>query len=309
MRELLRHPYVRNDEEAPANFEIPKIVVSEDQVRNSIVRTSDEEDETAQQQHATQARRTPSPLGRQQAPSPSILTGGRPPQPPRSVSPCSPVRDKRQRGATFTQHHGVNLGQLDVEPLGKPQKQHQDPVSLLQSSPRSPSALLGDAQGKKTSFNTLGGSAGGSPAMDLGGQPRAHSPTSPAVTSPVSLTGGGFSGLGSTTSSLASTQVKNKSRSQTVVVGAGESPHGDALVTGSPPEAGPGQAARTAHVFKRKHWHTPKCCFYCGKWIYGVGKQGFSCIHCECPVHVKCVNSSFQNSCCEQYKSRPQKGS
>eukprot|EP01064_Diplonema_japonicum_P008624 TRINITY_DN16065_c0_g1_i1.p1 TRINITY_DN16065_c0_g1~~TRINITY_DN16065_c0_g1_i1.p1 ORF type:complete len:480 (+),score=42.16 TRINITY_DN16065_c0_g1_i1:70-1509(+) len=70
------------------------------------------------------------------------------------------------------------------------------------------------------------------------------------------------------------------------------------------PPPTPEPVTRTAHIFKRKHWHMPHWCFYCGKCIYGVGKQGFSCILCDCPVHVKCVDSSSQLSCCEQYLSR-----
>eukprot|EP01064_Diplonema_japonicum_P019187 TRINITY_DN2788_c0_g1_i1.p1 TRINITY_DN2788_c0_g1~~TRINITY_DN2788_c0_g1_i1.p1 ORF type:complete len:494 (+),score=86.52 TRINITY_DN2788_c0_g1_i1:87-1484(+) len=59
---------------------------------------------------------------------------------------------------------------------------------------------------------------------------------------------------------------------------------------------------RTDHVFQRKHWHTPHWCFMCNKFIYGLGRQGFSCINCACPVHIKCVDVAC-NSSCEEFRA------
>ena len=69
---------------------------------------------------------------------------------------------------------------------------------------------------------------------------------------------------------------------------------------GPPPDSG--FRIGTPHVFARKHWHSPHWCFVCKKFIYGIGRQGFSCVNCQCPVHIKCVDIATDKSCCEFYR-------
>eukprot|EP01060_Flectonema_neradi_P012372 TRINITY_DN19202_c0_g1_i1.p1 TRINITY_DN19202_c0_g1~~TRINITY_DN19202_c0_g1_i1.p1 ORF type:complete len:466 (+),score=70.18 TRINITY_DN19202_c0_g1_i1:188-1399(+) len=58
---------------------------------------------------------------------------------------------------------------------------------------------------------------------------------------------------------------------------------------------------KSDHEFSKQF--LPGLCFYCGKFIYGKGKQ---CKKCRCPVHVKCVTAAEQHSWCEQYLNRVQ---
>eukprot|EP01060_Flectonema_neradi_P010672 TRINITY_DN17759_c0_g1_i1.p1 TRINITY_DN17759_c0_g1~~TRINITY_DN17759_c0_g1_i1.p1 ORF type:complete len:479 (+),score=65.04 TRINITY_DN17759_c0_g1_i1:179-1438(+) len=74
---------------------------------------------------------------------------------------------------------------------------------------------------------------------------------------------------------------------------------------GPPPDSG--FRTGTPHVFSRKHWHSPHWCFICKKFIYGVGRQGFSCVNCLCPVHIKCVEAATDKSCCEFYRESKKK--
>ncbi|KAJ9460454.1 CBL-interacting serine/threonine-protein kinase 23 [Diplonema papillatum] len=62
-------------------------------------------------------------------------------------------------------------------------------------------------------------------------------------------------------------------------------------------KSSPSDSRQCAHVFQRKHWNSPRWCFICKKFIYGIGKQGFSCINCSCPVHIKCVEAADGSSC------------
>ena len=363
MHEIFRHAYVRRGAE-PAEGEdvlgwrIPKIVVSEDQVRNSIVKTNDEEEYRGA-------------VGSRQAAAAALLSGvpaggsgGSASGSPSSQGSGSP-HAHRARGATFSTSTlastlPVNLGGRDVAPLGAKKASprgaptHADPHrrsppntgsgSPTHTVSATPAALLSEAASSTSSaaqppptrnrqrlasFNTLGSG----PCLDMEPLAGAGSPMSPA--SPASP---GFSStLGSSSNGAPlppaaapkspqqqqqRTLQNRASRSRTMVVensqdnlGGHTLPsqlhqhqHPHALATGAAPGTAPGDegipSTRTNHVFKRKHWNVPRWCFYCGKCIYGVGKQGFSCILCECPVHIKCVDASSQNSCCEQYRAR-----
>eukprot|EP00012_Vannella_robusta_P005522 CAMPEP_0206199686 /NCGR_PEP_ID=MMETSP0166-20121206/10413_1 /ASSEMBLY_ACC=CAM_ASM_000260 /TAXON_ID=95228 /ORGANISM="Vannella robusta, Strain DIVA3 518/3/11/1/6" /LENGTH=436 /DNA_ID=CAMNT_0053617843 /DNA_START=1056 /DNA_END=2363 /DNA_ORIENTATION=+ len=44
-----------------------------------------------------------------------------------------------------------------------------------------------------------------------------------------------------------------------------------------------------AHQFAKKHFSKPTWCAHCEKFIWGLGKQGYSCKVCSYPCHPKCT--------------------
>eukprot|EP01102_Stenamoeba_stenopodia_P013479 TRINITY_DN4383_c0_g1_i2.p1 TRINITY_DN4383_c0_g1~~TRINITY_DN4383_c0_g1_i2.p1 ORF type:complete len:128 (-),score=23.86 TRINITY_DN4383_c0_g1_i2:72-455(-) len=49
------------------------------------------------------------------------------------------------------------------------------------------------------------------------------------------------------------------------------------------------------HDFKKIHFNKPTWCSYCNKFIWGVGKQGYSCRACAYPIHKQCMLTTKQN--------------
>eukprot|EP01059_Diplonema_ambulator_P001018 TRINITY_DN1078_c1_g1_i2.p2 TRINITY_DN1078_c1_g1~~TRINITY_DN1078_c1_g1_i2.p2 ORF type:complete len:233 (+),score=40.30 TRINITY_DN1078_c1_g1_i2:968-1666(+) len=229
-------------ERTPKTFKIPKISVSDDQVRNSIVMTGDEvgfdspaSPGSSRARGATFSSRPVGQVFEKPLTVEEMLGGGRPP-------PLQAVQENGSPRISFD-----NLGKKT--PVGSP----KSPISFTSPETASPPSTV--------NFNRM--------------------PQSPVLTDTV------------TRKARASTTLTKPPDFATTEQSKVKNPASPTII-------------RTSHVFKRKHWNIPHWCFYCGKCIYGVGKQGFSCILCECPVHVKCVDSSSQLSCCEQYLNRQQ---
>eukprot|EP00756_Hemistasia_phaeocysticola_P033374 Hpha_TRINITY_DN16462_c0_g1::TRINITY_DN16462_c0_g1_i1::g.161896::m.161896 len=59
----------------------------------------------------------------------------------------------------------------------------------------------------------------------------------------------------------------------------------------------------TKHRFVRRRWNMPRWCFLCTRFIYGIGRQGFECEECGCPVHVECHEEANNVTCCEHFRA------
>ncbi|KAJ9454866.1 CBL-interacting serine/threonine-protein kinase 23 [Diplonema papillatum] len=277
MNDILAHQWLGKKE---PSFKVPKITISDDEVRNSIVAAGDDIEVGVLEAGETSNDVRPAQRADERTLPSSPAVGSSPATEPKAnglnekewgpvsrpvvssptvpgLPPSSPAVH-RARGATFSRMH------LDPE------------VEKLLHQPGN----------SRASFDQLG---------------RPKRKTALRTPSPIGSSNSRGSSFDATSDGADSATRANRS------------PLGPCLSAGTPDDglvpgpgvfsAGGGNGGRTAHVFKRKHWHTPHRCFHCAKVIYGVGKQGFSCILCECPVHVRCVDASSQNSFCEQYRA------
>jgi len=58
------------------------------------------------------------------------------------------------------------------------------------------------------------------------------------------------------------------------------------------------------HQWVLFHFTSPTDCSYCGKFIWGLGKQGFRCNVCKYPIHKKCLGTAGPKKIQEQCKPK-----
>lgn len=56
------------------------------------------------------------------------------------------------------------------------------------------------------------------------------------------------------------------------------------------------------HIFEEVHFSKPTYCQWCGRFIWGLGKQGFQCKNCLYAVHGKCLLNNVNTGCGEKLK-------
>ncbi|KAI3639083.1 hypothetical protein MIR68_002613 [Amoeboaphelidium protococcarum] len=54
-----------------------------------------------------------------------------------------------------------------------------------------------------------------------------------------------------------------------------------------------------SHDLRVVTFHSPRYCDLCGKFIWGLRKQGMHCVHCGVDIHQKCFNACLENVPCQ----------